>query len=112
VEALLHRHPSIKESCVISSRDSYRGESVKALVVLHQSHEGKVTAQEIIEWAKTNMAAYKYPREIEFVQDLPRTATGKVLWRKAQAIQDERDACAPPMVSTPMVQTSKGDPAK
>jgi fatty-acyl-CoA synthase len=92
VEALLHRHPSVKESCVISTKDPYRGESVKALVVLHKSHEGKVSENDLIDWAKAHMAAYKYPREVEFVSELPRTATGKVLWRKAQADQDARDA--------------------
>ena len=91
VEGLLHRHPAIKESCVISTKDPYRGESVKALVVLHATAQGTVTPQEIIDWAKTNMAAYKYPRIVEFVTDLPRTATGKVLWRKAQAEQDAQD---------------------
>lgn len=91
VEGLLHHHPAIKESCVISTRDPYRGESVKALVVLHTSSRGSVVPQDIVEWSKDHMAAYKYPREVEFVDELPRTATGKVLWRMAQTIQDEID---------------------
>lgn len=92
VEALLHHHDVIKESCVISTRDPYRGESVKALVVLHEKFKGQVTPDQVIEWAKNNMAAYKYPREVVFVDALPRTATGKVLWRQAQAMQDQEDA--------------------
>ena len=92
VEALLHHHDAIKESCVISTKDPYRGENVKALVVLHDKFRGQVTTDAIIEWAKNNMAAYKYPREVVFVDELPRTATGKVLWRKAQAMQDLEDS--------------------
>lgn len=94
VEALLHRHPAIKESCVIATRDPYRGETVKALVVLRDSHRGQVGADELIAWAREHMAAYKYPRVIELVAELPRTATGKVLWRRAQAEQDVRDGAA------------------
>lgn len=92
VEALLLRHPAIKESCVIATRDPYRGESVKALVVLHESQKSGTTPESIIAWAREHMAAYKYPREVELVTDLPRTATGKVLWRQAQAEQDTLDA--------------------
>lgn len=94
VEGLLHRHPAIKEACVISTKDAYRGETVKALVVLHASQQGQVRPEAIIDWAKANMAAYKYPRIVELVTELPRTATGKVLWRHAQAEQDQRDAAA------------------
>ena len=92
VEALLYRHPAIKESCVIATRDAYRGESVKALVVLRDNQRGQVCPEEIVAWAREHMAAYKYPRVVELVDELPRTATGKVLWRKAQAHQDELDA--------------------
>ena len=92
VEALLHHHEAIKETCVISTKDPYRGESVKALVVLHEKFKGQIQSEEIIEWAKNNMAAYKYPRQVNLVDELPRTATGKVLWRKAQALQDLEDS--------------------
>lgn len=92
VEAMLHRHPAIRECCVIASRDPYRGESVKAIVVLHETQRGQVSEAEIVDWARERMAAYKYPREIEFAEDLPRTASGKVLWRQAQARQDTLDA--------------------
>ena len=90
VEALLHRHPAIKESCVVAARDSYRGESAKAFVVLREQARHTVTEQDIVAWAKEHMAAYKYPRTVEFVEQLPRTASGKVLWRKVQTMQDER----------------------
>jgi fatty-acyl-CoA synthase len=94
VEALLHRHPAVKESCVIAARDAYRGENVKALVVLRESYHGQVSGDDLIAWAREHMAAYKYPRVVELVDELPRTATGKVLWRRAQVDQDERDAAA------------------
>jgi fatty-acyl-CoA synthase len=91
VEALLHRHPAVQEACVIASRDPYRGESVKAVIVLRQSHLGQVQPEDIMAWAREHMAVYKYPRAVEFVQALPRNASGKVMWRTLQAEQDARD---------------------
>jgi len=80
----MYDHPAIMEACVISARDAHRGETVKCLVTLKESHRGKVTEQEIIAWASQNMAAYKYPRLVEFVDTLPKSATGKVQWRVLQ----------------------------
>ena len=91
VEALLHRHPAVQEACVIASRDPYRGESVKAVIVLRLSHLGQVQPEDIMAWAREHMAVYKYPRAVEFVQALPRNASGKVMWRTLQAEQDARD---------------------
>ena len=90
VEAMLYAHPDIQEACVISSRDAYRGETVKAVVVLKAASRGKVSAEDIIEWAKDKMAAYKSPRMVEFVTELPKTGTGKVFWRKLQEMEDAR----------------------
>ncbi|RYY75199.1 MAG: long-chain fatty acid--CoA ligase, partial [Comamonadaceae bacterium] len=59
VEALMFRHPAIQEACVISARDAYRGETVKAVVVLRASHKGQVGEQDIIDWCRANMAVYK-----------------------------------------------------
>lgn len=87
VEALLHRHPAIQESCVVATRDAYRGESVKAVVVLREGFRDSTTEADIVAWAKAHMSAYKYPRAVEFVATLPRTASGKVLWRQVQAQQ-------------------------
>lgn len=81
VEDLLFRHPAIKETAVIGIRDPYRGETPKAFIVLKTDYMEKVTEQEILEWCKENMAAYKRPRVIEFRQDLPKSAAGKVLRR-------------------------------
>jgi len=92
VEALMYQHPAIMEACVISARDAHRGETVKCLVSLKESSRGKVTEQEIIEWASQNMAAYKYPRLVEFIEALPKSATGKVQWRVLQEREQARQA--------------------
>jgi fatty-acyl-CoA synthase len=84
VEALMFRHPAIAEACVVSARDAYRGETVKAVVVLRPGHEGQLTEQEIIDWCRRNMAVYKAPRIVEFAASLPKSGSGKVLWRLLQ----------------------------
>ena len=83
VEALMFRHPAIQEACIISMRDDYRGESVKAVVVLRASHK-HTTEQEIIDWCRENMAVYKVPRKVQFVDTLPKSGSGKVMWRLLQ----------------------------
>jgi fatty-acyl-CoA synthase len=84
VEATLYRHPDIKEVTVISSPDSRRGETVKAVVVLKDPAKGKVSAEDIIAWSRQHMAAYKVPRLVEFTDALPRSGTGKIQWRALQ----------------------------
>ncbi|MFC4307846.1 long-chain fatty acid--CoA ligase [Steroidobacter flavus] len=84
IEAQMYKHPAIQEACVIAAKDAHRGETVKAVVVLRASHKGKVSEAEIIEWTRQNMATYKHPRVIEFVDALPKSATGKVQWRQLQ----------------------------
>lgn len=84
VEALMFRHPAVQEACVIATKDSYRGESVKAVVVLRASHRGEVSAQDLIEWCRANMAVYKVPRVVQFVDALPKSGAGKVMWRTLQ----------------------------
>lgn len=84
VEALMYGHPAIKEVCVIASPDPRRGETVKALVVLRAEQQGKVTEADIIAWCKANMAAYKCPTAVEFVDELPKSPTGKLMWRQLQ----------------------------
>ena len=87
VEALLFRHPAVQEACVISTRDAYRGETVKAVIVL-RANAKETTEKDITEWAHANMAAYKAPRIVEFVDALPKSGAGKVMWRALQ----EREA--------------------
>ena len=84
VEALMYRHPSILEACVIAAPDARRGETVKALVVLREGHAGQVTEQAVIDWSREHMAAYKCPRIVEFVASLPKSGAGKVMWRELQ----------------------------
>jgi fatty-acyl-CoA synthase len=84
VEALMYRHPAIQEACIISTPDSYRGESVKAVVVLRSTHRDLVTEQEIVDWCRENMAVYKVPRIVQFVDALPKSGAGKVMWRILQ----------------------------
>ena len=59
-------------------------ERTKAIVVIKEAQRGKVSEQDIIAWAHANMAAYKSPRLVEFVESLPKSATGKVMWRALQ----------------------------
>lgn len=80
VEAAMYKHPAIKECCIIASPDERRGETVKLVAVL--KHEA--SAEEIVSWARTQMAAYKVPRKVEFIDALPRTASGKLMWRALQ----------------------------
>ena len=91
VEAMMYAHPDIQEACIIGARDAYRGETVKAVVVLKAASKGKVRADDIIEWCKGHMAAYKCPRIVELVDSLPKSATGKVMWR---ALQEQQSAGA------------------
>lgn len=84
VEALMFRHPAIQEACIIAAKDSYRGETVKAVVVVRASHKDSTSEQQIIDWCRENMAVYKVPRIVQFVNALPKSGSGKVMWRTLQ----------------------------
>ena len=92
IEQLMHRHPAIQEVCIIGSRDAYRGESVKAVIVLRPEAQGKVSEQDIIDWSREHMATYKHPRLVEFVDALPRSGSGKLMWRVVQERENARSA--------------------
>ncbi|OBJ08834.1 AMP-binding protein [Mycobacterium sp. 1465703.0] len=79
VEDVLYTHAAIREAAVVGMPDPYRGETVKAFVSLKQG--ACCSPSELIEFCKKNMAAYKYPRELEIVDQLPKTSTGKILRR-------------------------------
>ncbi|PWA09457.1 AMP-dependent synthetase [Pueribacillus theae] len=81
VEALMKEHEAILQVAAVGVPDTVRGESVKAFIVLKPKYKGKITESAIIEWAKQKMAAYKYPRKVEFRDSLPATSSGKVLRR-------------------------------
>ncbi|MFZ5633337.1 MAG: AMP-binding protein [Bacillota bacterium] len=81
VEVLLLKHPAVSQVAVTGVPDPVRGESVKAFIVLKPDYKGKVAPEEIIDWSRNHMAAYKYPRHVEFRDSLPTTGTGKLLRR-------------------------------
>ncbi len=91
VEAMFYKHPDVQEACIIATRDAYRGESVKLVVVLRPQAVGRVDADALIAWAREHMAAYKVPREVGFVDALPKSGSGKVLWRVLQAQEQQQE---------------------
>ena len=92
VESVMYHHPDILEACIIGANDPLRGETVKACVVLKAPSRGKVGEQQIIDWCREHMAAYKYPRIVEFMDSLPKSGTGKVQWRSLQDREKSRSA--------------------
>jgi long-chain acyl-CoA synthetase len=80
VEDGLYAHEAVREAAVVGVPDEYRGETVKAFVSLKPG--AKVDEAELIAFCKERMAAYKYPREIVFLDELPKTASGKILRRE------------------------------
>jgi fatty-acyl-CoA synthase len=82
VESMMYQHPAVQECCIIAARDPYRGETVKAVIVKRPGVDA--SAEDITKWAQEKMAAYKVPKIVEFVDALPKSATGKVMWRSLQ----------------------------
>jgi len=82
VEDVLYLHPGVKEAAVVGIPDSYRGETVKAFVSLSDDYLGKTTSAELVSFCKERLAAYKYPRIIEIIDEVPKTNTGKILRRE------------------------------
>jgi long-chain acyl-CoA synthetase len=80
VEDILYQHPAVREAAVVGVPDEYRGETVKAFVSLRPNQTADEA--ELIAFCKERMAAYKYPRQVELVDELPKTVTGKVLRRE------------------------------
>ena len=76
---MLHSHPKIGEAAVIGTPDETWGESVKAIVVLKPGET--LTEQEVIDYCRERVAGYKKPRSVDFVDDLPRNPSGKILKR-------------------------------
>ena len=84
VESTLYRNPAVLEACVIGVPDPERVETAKAFIVLRPEYVGKTSEKDIIAWSKEQMSAYKYPRLVEFVDALPKSGAGKILWRELQ----------------------------
>jgi fatty-acyl-CoA synthase len=95
VEAMMYAHPEIQEACVIAAHDERRGETVKAVVVLRPGAAADAAPAAIAAWCREHMAAYKVPRIVEVVDALPRSATGKVMWRDLQERESRQDRSEP-----------------
>lgn len=80
VERMLVRHEAVAQAAVVGYPDPQRGESVRAFVILEEGQS--VTPKELIEWSRERMAAYKYPRDVRIIQELPTTTTGKLQYAK------------------------------
>ncbi|MEV8636972.1 long-chain fatty acid--CoA ligase [Streptosporangium sp. NPDC051023] len=80
IEEVLMTHPEVSLAAVIGVPHDSHGEEVKAYVI--RTREAKITEEELVAWTRENMAAYKYPRFVEFRDALPMTATGKILKRE------------------------------
>ena len=91
VENVMYRHPAIHEACIVGVPDAQRGERVVGLVVLKPEHRGKFSEQALIDWGREHMAVYKAPRAIRFLDNLPKSGAGKILWRE---LQDQERASA------------------
>ncbi len=87
VENVMYEHPAVHEACIVGVEDAKRGETVKALLVLKPAFRGQVSEQDIIDWSRERMAVYKAPRIVEFMDSLPKSSTGKILWRELQETQ-------------------------
>ena len=94
MENIMYGHPAVHEACVIAARDERRGEAVKVLLVLKPGSSAVVTAEDIVAWCRERMAAYKVPRFVEFLDTLPKSGTGKILWRELQELENSLGAQA------------------
>jgi long-chain acyl-CoA synthetase len=89
VEEVIYSHEAVKLAAVFGVEDAYRGEAVKACIVLRDGYTGRVAAEDIVEFCKRRLTTYKVPREVEFRDALPVSGTGKMLRR---ALREERQA--------------------
>jgi hypothetical protein len=96
VELLLFKCPAVLEARIFATCDACRGESVKAGVVLPTEARGHTTPEDIIAWAREHMAGYKLPRSVVLVDALPKSRSGKLMWRLLQAQEPVACCCWPP----------------
>src|SRR5439155_25320245 len=94
VEEVLFEQPAIQEAAVIGMPDPYRGETVKAFVVLKEG--ATATAEEIIAWCRERLASYKVPRQVEFRDSLPKSGVGKYLRRELRQEAIAANSCPQP----------------
>jgi len=92
IDGILMDHPKILEACTIGVPDSYRGESVKAYVVVKPGES--ITKDELMKFCKEKLAAYKVPKDIEFINELPKSAVGKILRREVRELDRKKREAA------------------
>ena len=88
LDGVLMGHPKILESCTIGLPHEYRGETVKAFIVVKEGQD--LTEDEVVAYCKENLAAYKVPKIFEFIDELPKSAVGKILRRKLKDMEMEK----------------------
>jgi long-chain acyl-CoA synthetase len=88
IDEVFYEHPKVQEACSIGIPDPKRGENIKVFVVLRQGES--VTQEELIEFCKTKLAAYKLPSEIEFRDELPKSNVGKILRKELRKEELEK----------------------
>lgn len=89
IEEVLYEHPAVMEASVVGVKDSYRGETVKAFIVLREGMT--VTEEELNQFMRRKLASFKVPRIYEFREELPKTAVGKVLRRQLKKESEEEN---------------------
>lgn len=99
IDEVLFTHPKILEACTIGVPDAYRGETVKAFVVVRPGES--LTAAEIFAYCREKLSAYKVPKRIEFMDDLPKSAVGKILRRELREMEKRKQADASPAPEAP-----------
>jgi len=88
IDEILFEHPKVLEACAIGIPDAYRGETVKAFIVVKPGET--LTEEEITQWCKEKLAAYKVPKMIEFVDALPKSTIGKILRREVKEMDKKK----------------------
>lgn len=84
IDEVLYDHPKIVEACAVGVPDEYRGETVKAFIVVKPGE--RLTREEVIAYCRERLSAYKVPKQIEFLDSLPKSAVGKILRRELRAL--------------------------
>jgi long-chain acyl-CoA synthetase len=90
IDEVLFHHPKILEACAVGVPDAYRGETIKAFVVIKPGES--LTEAEIIAYCRERLAAYKAPKQIAFLDVLPKSAVGKILRRELRALEAKKEA--------------------
>ncbi len=85
IDEVLFEHPKILEACAVGIPDAYRGETIKAFVVLKPGE--KLTAEEVIQFCQQKLAKYKVPKTVEFLDSLPKSGVGKVLRKELRTME-------------------------